>query len=314
MTMRLVHLGLLSGAALLIPSLLWAQGLRVSPDTAVVLGGVTVEDEAVAEDDLAGSITLANVGPLPAGADLTAYHVMPNGDELLAFDTTVGLPGVTVEPGDVVRFDGTGYALAFDASAAGVPAGAYADAVTNDGIDLVLSFDTTVSLGGTAFDDADLVRFDGLGFSSVFDSGAAGVPDGLDLDAAHILADGTLQISFDTSGKLGGVSFDDEDVLGFDPATGAWSMVYDGSAHHAAWAAADLDALRGSVLQAGPTECDIDGDGDIDRNDVMLIIAVRNSPASGPDDPRDSDDDGQITVLDARVCVLQCTLPYCAVN
>jgi hypothetical protein len=98
MRTQLTRLGLFLGAILLIPSLLFAQALRVSPDTAVVLGGVTVTDEAVAEDDLAGTVTLANIGSLPAGADLTAYHQMPNGDPLLAVDTTVSLPGVTAEP------------------------------------------------------------------------------------------------------------------------------------------------------------------------------------------------------------------------
>jgi RHS repeat-associated protein len=34
--------------------------------------------------------------------------------------------------------------------------------------------------------------------------------------------------------------------------------------------------------------------------------------ASGPDDPRDPDRNGRIDILDARVCVLRCTLPRCA--
>ncbi len=59
--------------------------------------------------------------------------------------------------------------------------------------------------------------------------------------------------------------------------------------------------------------CDVDEDGDIDRDDINLIIAVRNTPASGPDDPRDADGDGMITALDARKCVLKCTLPRCEI-
>ena len=58
--------------------------------------------------------------------------------------------------------------------------------------------------------------------------------------------------------------------------------------------------------------CDVDMDGDIDRVDIGLIFAARNTPASGPDDPADPDRDGVITVLDARICLLQCTLPGCA--
>jgi hypothetical protein len=59
---------------------------------------------------------------------------------------------------------------------------------------------------------------------------------------------------------------------------------------------------------------DLDGDGDVDRNDLNDILAARNTPASGPDDPRDIDSDGMITALDARKLVLLCTRPRCAVE
>lgn len=58
--------------------------------------------------------------------------------------------------------------------------------------------------------------------------------------------------------------------------------------------------------------CDVDTDGDVDRLDLSLIIGARKTSASGPADPRDADGDGTITVLDARTCVRQCTLPRCA--
>ena len=48
-------------------------------------------------------------------------------------------------------------------------------------------------------------------------------------------------MSFDTAGSIGGVNFDDEDVLRFDGTT--WSMEFDASAADSDWAAADLDAV-----------------------------------------------------------------------
>jgi hypothetical protein len=59
---------------------------------------------------------------------------------------------------------------------------------------------------------------------------------------------------------------------------------------------------------------DADHDGDVDRTDVNIIVAARNTSASGPDDTRDVDGDGRITVLDARKAVIACTRPGCAVN
>ena len=56
---------------------------------------------------------------------------------------------------------------------------------------------------------------------------------------------------------------------------------------------------------------DIDADGDVDRDDVMLILAARGQPATAGD-ARDLDQDGTISMLDARLAVLACTRPACA--
>ncbi|WP_343840139.1 PKD domain-containing protein, partial [Bowmanella denitrificans] len=61
-----------------------------------------------------------------------------------------------------------------------------------------------------------------------------------------------------------------------------------------------------------PQLCDIDGDLFIDSRDIRAIMARRNTPASGEDDRADWNADGQINILDARGCVLQCSLPGCA--
>lgn len=66
-----------------------------------------------------------------------------------------------------------------------------------------------------------------------------------------------------------------------------------------------------SIDEPEPVACDIDGDFDVDRNDVNVIRAARNTPA-GVDDPRDADGDGTITLNDARICVTQCTRTQCA--
>jgi hypothetical protein len=60
-----------------------------------------------------------------------------------------------------------------------------------------------------------------------------------------------------------------------------------------------------------PTRCDVNGDLVINQADIQAIFDDRNRPASGSNDPRDVDGDLTITVNDARVCVLQCTLPAC---
>lgn|GEM_PF-6616664 len=59
--------------------------------------------------------------------------------------------------------------------------------------------------------------------------------------------------------------------------------------------------------------CDVDGDLDVDKNDISVISAARGQTASGPSDPRDADHNGTINVYDARACTNQCTLASCAV-
>lgn len=63
--------------------------------------------------------------------------------------------------------------------------------------------------------------------------------------------------------------------------------------------------------EVGPSmACDLDNDHDIDRNDVALVMAVRNRTAS-PGDPRDINADSFINANDARACTLQCTRAQC---
>lgn len=67
-------------------------------------------------------------------------------------------------------------------------------------------------------------------------------------------------------------------------------------------------------IAAVPDEsaCDMDEDGDVDRNDIKMIYGLRNTQVDPPGTPPDLDGDGTITVLDARICVLQCDIDNCA--
>ena len=55
----------------------------------------------------------------------------------------------------------------------------------------------------------------------------------------------------------------------------------------------------------------VDLDGDVDRNDIRSVLMARNT-AIVPVDPRDPDGNGIVNVVDARQCVLMCTLAGCA--
>lgn len=218
--------------------------VSASPDITIALGaGVVTTDEDVAVDNQLGIVVLENLGTLPVSADVIGIGVDLNGDRLFTVDTTVDLGGgVIARPGDVVRYDGASHSIEFDASAAGVPTGVATDAASLSPNGLLLSFDTTVDLGGGLIAaDEDLVEWNGASFSMALDGSAAGVPVALDADAAQAEGGGYFLVSFDTAGQLGGVTFADEDVLRWDGS--AWSMFFDADAADADWGAADLDAV-----------------------------------------------------------------------
>ncbi len=62
----------------------------------------------------------------------------------------------------------------------------------------------------------------------------------------------------------------------------------------------------------GPDElpCDVNSDCVVDRDDLMIVLSHRNQSAEEAPEC-DLDEDGTITVLDARRCVLLCTCPRC---
>ena len=57
---------------------------------------------------------------------------------------------------------------------------------------------------------------------------------------------------------------------------------------------------------------DLDGDGDVDQDDLNKILSALNTPASA-NDPRDLDADGKITALDARKLTTLCTQSRCVI-
>ena len=86
-----------------------------------------------------------------------------------------------------------------------------------------------------------------------------------------------LYVSSSSGGSVGGVSFADEDILSFDPATGAWAKFIDGSDIGLSGAGArDVDAFAllddGSVLlsiSGGSTLPDV---GAIDDSDIVRFV------------------------------------------
>ena len=232
--------------------------LRYNADITTVVGApaVILTPGSVAIDLLAGPVGLINIGSIPAGANVVAYHRALNGDALLVTDTVAVLGGNTFGPRDVVRYNGAGYSSFFAGAANGIPDGVriVGVALVNNA-DPLLAFDTTVVLSGITVKPADIVRWNGSGYTLFFDSAAAGVVDGITVQDFHFLdSNSHLLLSFGTSGSVGGIIFDRSDVLEYTPgAPGVWELAYSGTSHSGGWAAADLKALFAVAGAPGPS-------------------------------------------------------------
>lgn len=79
----------------------------------------------------------------------------------------------------------------------------------------------------------------------------------------------------------------------------------------------DVELVR-SAIGSGPLGLDVeleledfDGDGDVDVDDEAALGEVRALIASGTPDPRDLDQDGEITEADVQAVIARCAVPGC---
>jgi len=93
-------------------------------------------------------------------------------------------------------------------------------------------------------------------------------------------------------------------AAGLVTATGSGSTTVVASAQgvHASVAISVPPALRG----------DLNGDGKVDEDDLNIVLAALNTPATKPVDARDLNGDGIINALDSRILVTLCSRPACA--
>jgi len=293
------------------------ESVTYSPDITVLLGSRTVVDHEVVRER-GGNFQRR----LIAGRsnDVDAFYRFDDGSVLFSLEVATVANGQFARPGDILSADSQGVQIVLDSRALGVPEGANLDAVSAvPGLPdfLLLSFDITVKLDGQVFADEDIIMFgpgaDGQNkFGMGLDLSQVGIDESLDLDALHIesVAPTFLYMSFDGSGRVGNVSFDDEDVLEFDNEQQAWRLVYDGSERFEGWKPGDLDALYVVVEQDEPPPPppppqevlgDLDSDGDVDQADFQILTQSMGSCAGdeGFASTADFDGDGCVTPADA---------------
>ncbi len=149
------------------------------------------------------------------------------------------LGGLSANRNDILAFDGQGFSTWLNGNASGLNGAVLRDFHILNTNEVLVAFQTPVTLSGIAFDDSDLARLtrnaNGWTVSMAFDGSDVGLTtSGEAIDAVTGLADGSLLLSTRGSGSVplgsGSLSFAAEDVLRFVPTnlgattTGAWSL------------------------------------------------------------------------------------------
>jgi hypothetical protein len=99
------------------------------------------------------------------------------------------------------------------------------------------------TVAGVLFQNEDIVAYNGSEFRVFFD----GTPwaSGYALDAFFIQETGDILMSYSVAGSItgGSISFDDSDILKFDPSTQTWEVYFDGSDVGLSSNGEDIDAI-----------------------------------------------------------------------
>ncbi len=91
---------------------------------------------------------------------------------------------------------------------------------TGGGAPLAISIRQTRTLGGLSFNDEDIIIYDrGADTSSMLFDGSTIFTGNEDVDAVHILANNNILLSTTTQAEIGGVSFNEDDVVIYNPST-----------------------------------------------------------------------------------------------
>ena len=146
--------------------------------------------------------------------------------------------GLTAQRNDIVAFDGSRFSTWLKGNASGLSGAVLRDFHIVSSDEVVVAFQSPITLSGTAFDDSDLARLRRSGgvwsVSMLFDGSDVGLTSNAEaIDAVTGLANGSWLISTRGSGSVAGVSFAAEDILRFTPTSlgantaGSWSLYAD---------------------------------------------------------------------------------------
>lgn len=226
-------IGALSASACL--SAVPAHGMVIylSTTNGATIGGLTIRDGDIARyDTVSGVATLFFDEDLFAASEnVDAFVIRPNGNILLSTTSAATLGGLTFRDGDIAEYNpGTNTAtLFFNENLFSNDADIDAFDVLGNG-HYVLSTAAGETVAGLAFRDGDLVEYDPVSATASIFLNENLFAANENIDAVHVLADGSMILSTVSNASIGGLAFLDGDLVRYVPATNTATLVFSESA------------------------------------------------------------------------------------
>jgi len=210
------------------PTAAGAAQLYLSTTNGATIGGLTFRDGDIARyDTVSGVATLYfSEDNFSGNENIDALHILPNGNILLSTDGGATLGGLTFRDGDVVQYNPlTNSATLFFSE------DLFTNSANVDGFSVlanghyVISTSASETLAGVTFRDGDLVDYNPLtGTASLFFNENLFSQDE-DIDAVHVLSDGSILLSTTSGATIGGLTFLAGDVIRYVPSTNTATVV-----------------------------------------------------------------------------------------
>lgn len=200
-----------------------------------VLAGVPLDKDDVIHYDqsIETATRFFNGDHFSANENIDALHVMGNGDLVMVISTTLGatLGGTTFKDGDLVLYDPKNDTASFyfeEDDHFKLTEDIDALSILDSG-NLILSTSGSATLGDLDFGNGDLVEYNPTTqtASIIFSEALFGAL--INIDAVHVNVDGTIVLSTAVRATLGGLTFDEDDLVIYDPTTLAATLLFDGN-------------------------------------------------------------------------------------
>ena len=153
--------------------------------------------------------------------------------------------------------------------------------VAASALPIILSTEDNATLGGLSFSDKDLAEYDPLTATATLylDGAAVGITQ--DIDAVHVLANDRIVLSTIDTTTLGGITFEKEDLVEYDPVDDIATLRFDGS-NLLSGGQTDISAVHvlddGTLLLTNENSVSLGGLS-FEPNDIVLYDPVADAAA-----------------------------------